>query len=67
MTERERMEEHFSRLAKSYADVRITDPAPILFIRDTLDGMASIEGADIGCGSGRYPVLLLRHLRAAVA
>ena len=63
MTERERMEEHFSRLAKVYAEVRITDPAPVLFIRDTLDGMAPIKGADIGCGSGRYSMLLLQHLK----
>ena len=47
MTERERMEEHSSRLAKVHADARITDPAPVQFIRVTMDGMAPIKGADM--------------------
>ena len=53
---------HFSRIAKIYHQVRTTDEAPIRFIRDQLDGLASITVADFGCGAGRYDLLLFRHL-----
>ena len=53
---------HFSRVAKIYRQVRTTDEAPIRFIRDDLDGLASVTAADFGCGAGRYDLLLFRHL-----
>jgi SAM-dependent methyltransferase len=53
---------HFSRIAKIYHQVRTTDEAPIRFIRDDLDGLASVTAADFGCGAGRYDLLLHRYL-----
>ncbi len=53
---------HFSKIAEVYRDVRTTDEAPVRFIRDELKGLASITAADIGCGAGRYDLLLFRYL-----
>lgn len=54
--------EHFSRVAAAYNDIRTTDLEPILFIRDTLNGLPRIDAADIGCGTGRYCLKLFQHL-----
>ena len=56
------MYEHFARLSTAYNDVRTTDSEPVLYIRDKLQDRESIRGADIGCGGGRYDLLLLKHL-----
>ena len=56
------MYNHFSRVATLYNDLRETDPEPIIFIRDRLNGNHSIEAADIGCGAGRYCLKLFQHL-----
>ena len=56
------MYEHFSRVAPSYRHVRRTDPEPILFISETLKGYPRINAADVGCGAGRYDLLLFQHL-----
>ena len=56
------MHEHFSKVAAAYNDIRTTDLEPVLFIKDTLNGSASINAADIGCGPGRYCLELFRHL-----
>ena len=56
------MAEHFSVIAGHYRDVRTTDEEPVRFIRDALAGRAAIAAADIGCGDGRYDLLLFRHL-----
>lgn len=53
---------HFSRIAETYRQLRTTDEAPIRFIRDKLDGLASITAADFGSGEGRYDLLLFRYL-----
>ena len=57
-----RMNEHFSEVATHYNDLRTTDFAPIQFIQDALSGPRSLNGADIGCGPGRYSLLLLQRV-----
>ena len=53
---------HFSRIAPKYRDLRITDPEPITFIARELERLVSIEAVDVGCGAGRYGLLLCRYL-----
>lgn len=53
---------HFARLARVYRGMRTTDEAPILYIRDALAGRDRVRAADIGCGAGRYDLLLFRHI-----
>lgn len=55
-----RMQAHFSRLAPLYNQLRTTDLAPVQFIADTLAGQHVERCADMGCGSGRYDLMLLR-------
>lgn len=57
-----RMSDHFSNLSTSYNDLRTTDHEPIQFVRDKLAGNNKMLGADIGCGGGRYGLLLLQNL-----
>ena len=54
--------EHFSEIADEYRNLRILDLEPILYISRQLNGMSSILGADIGCGTGRYDLLLLQNI-----
>ncbi len=56
------MNDHFSRLATSYNDLRTTDLEPLAFIKDRVNNNHSIEAADIGCGAGRYCLKFLQHL-----
>jgi len=60
--EASRMFQHFATVAGVYRNMRTTDEAPILFIRDALRGRKSLRAADIGCGAGRYDCLLFRHI-----
>ena len=53
---------HFSRIAPKYHDLRTTDPEPITFIAKELEQLVSIEAVDVGCGTGRYDLLLCRYL-----
>ena len=53
---------HFAKVADVYRDMRTTDEEPILHIRDQLAGRPAVTAADIGCGAGRYDLLLFRHL-----
>jgi len=53
---------HFSRIAPTYRDLRTTDPEPITFITKELEKLVSIEAVDVGCGTGRYDLLLCRYL-----
>ena len=57
---RDIMEGHYADIASSYDDLRSTDVEPIFEIRRYLEG--PLKGIDVGCGSGRYTDLLLRHL-----
>ena len=56
------MEGHFAKVAAHYRDLRTTDDAPILHIRDQLGGRSAVAAADVGCGAGRYDLLLFQHL-----
>ena len=62
MNEPTGMQSHFAKVAGVYRDVRTTDEEPILHIRDQLAGRPGVTAADIGCGAGRYDLLLFRHL-----
>jgi ubiquinone/menaquinone biosynthesis C-methylase UbiE len=53
---------HFSRIAERYRYLRTTDLEPITLIVDKLKDLADIEVADIGCGTGRYDLLLCKYL-----
>ena len=57
-----RMHEHFSSLSASYNELRTTDVQPVLHVRERLQDQGEIRAADIGCGAGRYDLLLLQHL-----
>ncbi len=53
---------HFAKVAGVYREMRTTDEEPIFHIRDQLAGRPAVTAADIGCGAGRYDLLLCRHL-----
>ena len=57
------MKDHFSLIAPRYKSLRTTDLEPVLYIKEQLKNLTTIQAADIGCGSGRYPARLLQHLR----
>jgi SAM-dependent methyltransferase len=59
---RQNMYDHFSQLAPRYRDLRITDVEPIAFIGETLKGLPEVKAADVGCGDGRYDLLLFQYL-----
>ena len=54
--------QHFSRIARRYRNLRITDIEPIALITEELKNLAHIKAIDIGCGTGRYDLLLSRYL-----
>jgi len=56
------MYNHFSQLASRYRDLRTTDAEPIAFIGETLKYLPEVKAADVGCGDGRYDLLLFQHL-----
>lgn len=54
---------HFKRVASIYARVRDTDPEVVEAIIERLpQGKDHLDVADIGCGTGRYSEMVLRHL-----
>ena len=60
---------HFSQVAEHYRDLRTTDPEPIIYITQELGSILDlprIDIADIGCGGGRYSLLLARCLDGKV-
>ncbi len=62
--EKQKMYEHFSSVASTYGVMRTTDEEPIIYIAETLKHFDNIVAADIGCGQGRYDVLLFKHLNS---
>jgi ubiquinone/menaquinone biosynthesis C-methylase UbiE len=56
------MQKHFSDVARKYRNLRTTDSEPITLIVNKLYNMESIEAVDVGCGAGRYDLLLYRYL-----
>jgi len=56
------MYSHFSRISSVYRQIRSTDVEPIAFIGEILKGLPEVKAADVGCGAGRYSLLLFQHL-----
>lgn len=56
------MEEHFSAVADKYNDIRSTDREPIEHIRDLFSKYERCVAVDVGCGPGRYALLLLQMM-----
>ena len=56
------MDDHFSRVAADYNSLRYTDMEPIRYLKDRFTGLNYTKGIDIGCGAGRYSLLLLQNL-----
>jgi ubiquinone/menaquinone biosynthesis C-methylase UbiE len=54
--------QHFSKIAKKYRQLRTTDSEPVSVIIDKLKNLEHVEAVDVGCGAGRYDLLLLKHL-----
>jgi len=57
------MYRHFSIVASNYRQIRTTDHEPIEFIAESLNWLHDVKAADIGCGGGRYDLLLFKHLK----
>ena len=56
------MDLHFSQVAREYRRIRTTDSEPIDYIVSRLNGLKKLVGADIGCGAGRYSLMLSQAL-----
>jgi len=56
--------QHFSKIAHKYHHLRTTDLEPIRFIVKRIRKLKMIEAMDIGCGAGRYDVLLFKYLES---
>ncbi|GAH81486.1 unnamed protein product, partial [marine sediment metagenome] len=54
---------HFSRIAHKYRDLRTIDLALLSIIKKKLENLTEIEAADVGCGAGRYDLILFQYLR----
>ena len=56
------MDLHFSQVAREYRGLRTTDSEPIDHIASKLNGEKKLIGADVGCGAGRYSLMLCKEL-----
>ena len=56
------VDEHFAKIASAYRDARTTDLEPILYIKELIGDSGPLVAADVGCGAGRYDLLLHRRL-----
>ena len=56
------MHRHFTEISSVYRSVRTTDAEPVERIARELAGLARPKGADIGCGAGRYVLLMFRTI-----
>ena len=54
----------FSPFAGSYNDLSVADPEPLRHIASLLPKSPTLFAAEIGCGTGRYSLLLLQHVPA---
>jgi len=50
---------HFSKIASNYKELRTTDADHIKYIKTHLDNESELDIADIGCGDGRYSLEFL--------
>jgi ubiquinone/menaquinone biosynthesis C-methylase UbiE len=53
---------HFSTISKRYRNLRTTDLEPVNIVVRELKNLVRIKGIDIGCGAGRYDLLLCQYL-----
>jgi len=53
---------HFSKIAPRYRELRTPDSAPVEFIANCLRDRPRLLAADVGCGAGRYTLKLLEFL-----
>ena len=56
------IDEHFSELAVNYNEIRTTDTQPLEYIKTLLSNYESCVAVDVGCGPGRYSLLLLQTM-----
>ncbi len=56
------MDRHFTAVSSVYGEVRTTDRDPIAHLARVLAGRDSLRGADIGCGDGRYDILMFEAM-----
>lgn len=62
MTTLSDMDRHFTEVSSVYRDVRTTDREPIDWIARKLEDLPQPKGADIGCGAGRYDLLMFKTI-----
>ena len=63
MTTRTDMSRHFAEISSVYRSVRTTDREPVERIARALDGRSRlVEGADVGCGDGRYDLAMFEAI-----
>ena len=53
------LDDHFTSISRLYNELRTTDPEPVRYIQEKFRDGQTIHGADIGCGGGRYDLLML--------
>ena len=56
------MNRHFAEISPIYRSVRTTDREPIERIARELQGRVRPKGADVGCGAGRYVLLMFQMI-----
>ncbi len=56
------MGRHFAEVSSVYRDVRTTDREPVERIAKELEGLPHPKGADIGCGAGRYVLVMFKTI-----
>ena len=56
------MSRHFAEISPVYRSVRTTDREPVERIARELDGRSRLEGADVGCGDGRYDLAMFETI-----
>ena len=61
-SEKSPLSHHFSTVAVRYNELRVTDPEPVDLMVRSLAGLSVLTAADVGCGTGRYMVELMRRL-----
>ena len=52
--------DHFSKIASKYKELRTTDTDHIRYIKKILDKKTKMNIADVGCGDGRYSLEILK-------
>ena len=62
MTVTSDMGRHFTEVSSVYRDIRTTDREPIDLIARELEGLPQPKGVDIGCGAGRYDLLMFKTI-----